>query len=174
MKITSLSHQKYILFLKISYLCGMRVKQRITFALLLLANIFLLAHSVLPHSHHDGIVCFSLEELKHQTHCSGHYYDMDECCHNEHSEKTHHHATHEDCDLKEIVLRNDNGFHDDLIPCENCLSLFYTLYTLNEFYLEAPEFGKQLQLKPYLENYTPPFVGSIKSLRAPPASYFVA
>lgn len=149
----------------------MRLKQIITLTLLISANIFLLAHSVLPHSHHDGIVCFSLAELAHQHHCSDQHNDVGCCC--EHNKDGHHHANSEDCDLKDIVLRQQDDAHEDILPCANCLSLAYILYSLNEFYLEAPQFGERFREKPYLENYTPPFVGSIKSLRAPPASYFL-
>lgn len=150
----------------------MRLKQIITVILLIFANTFLLAHTVLPHSHHDGIICFSLDELKHQNHCSDQHDDIGSCC-CEHDKKTHHHANSGDCDLKDIILRQQDNGHKDILPCANCLSLAYTLYTLNEFFLETPEFGERLKLKPYLENYTPPFVGSIRSLRAPPVSYFL-
>jgi len=148
----------------------MRLKQIITLTLLIFANILLLAHSVLPHSHHDGIVCFSIEEIRHQQHCSDHHDDVGCCC--EHGKNGHHHSNSEDCDLKEIVLRQQDTTHDEILPCANCLSLAYTLYYLNEFYFEAPQFGERLRQKPYLENYIPPFVGSLKSLRAPPVSYF--
>lgn len=159
-----------ICFTYVLYLCNMRLKQIITLALLIFANIFLLAHSVLPHSHHDGIVCFSLDEIKHQHHCSDHHDDVGCCC--EHGKNGHHHTNSENCNLQEIVLRQQDNAHDDILPCANCLSLAYALYSLNEFYFEAPQFGERLRQKPYSENYIPPFVGSIKSLRAPPISYF--
>lgn len=152
----------------------MRPKQLLTLTLLLLANFFLLAHAVLPHSHHDGIVCFSLEEMAHQNHCDDcQQEDIGDCCCNHHEKTHHHHANSEDCDLKEIVLRQNSDLHEEILPCANCLSLLYTLYVLNELYSEAPEYGQRLQLKPYLETYIPPYVGSIKGLRAPPVSYFL-
>lgn len=159
------------LFKKKSYLCDMKkVKRLITLSLLMLANIFLLAHTVLPHSHHDGAVCFSLEEIVHQHNCSGQHDNVgNTCCEHKH----HHHSASEDCNLREIVLRQNNDLHDDILPCANCLSLLFTINPLSELYLEAPEFGQRLEQKPYLENYIPPFVGSIKSLRAPPVSYFL-
>lgn len=158
-----------------SYLCRMRMKRTILLTLMTLANILLLVHVVMPHSHHDGIVCFSLSEINHHSHCTTHQHDdIGACCaeHCEHNEH-HNHQNSEDCDLKDIVLRSDSDTHQDLIPCPNCLSLQYIIYTLNDLYLEEPQFGQWLVEKPYLENYTPPFVGTIKSLRAPPVSYFL-
>lgn len=151
----------------------MRVKQILILALLLSANIFLLAHSVLPHSHHDGIVCFSLNELKHQQTCSDHHDDTGECCCcGRHSQQEHHHSNSEDCDLKEIVIRNNDDIHNDLIPCGHCLSLLFSIYSLNEFFMEMPQFGLIQEQKPYLNSYISPYVGSVKNLRAPPLSYF--
>lgn len=153
----------------------MRTKQLLTLILLLLANILLLAHSVLPHSHHDGIVCFSIEKLVDLPECSSlNTNNNDECC-GKHTGKSHHHHTNnDDCGLKEIVVRGGNEFHEEILPCENCLSLLYTVYSLNEFYFDAPSFGQWLDQKPYLDNYISPYVGTISSLRAPPASYFLA
>lgn len=151
----------------------MRVKRLAALTLLLLANMFLLVHAVLPHSHHDGVVCFSLSELLHQNHCSDAHDDIGNCCceHEEHSQ--HHHANSEDCDLKEIVLRHDNTTHEDILPCPDCLSLLYSIYSLNDLYLLAPQFGQRLEIKPYLITYISPYVGTIKSLRAPPVAYFL-
>lgn len=140
--------------------------------MMVFANIFILAHAALPHSHHDGTVCFSLEELLHQNHYSDINNDFSNCCSQNHT-KNHQHKNAENCDLKEIVLRQSNDTHEDMLPCDHCLSLLYVLYPLNELYLEAPEFGLFLVEKPYLETYIPPFVGSVRSLRAPPFSYFL-
>ncbi|MDH6308582.1 hypothetical protein M2451_000893 [Dysgonomonas sp. PFB1-18] len=154
----------------------MGIKQLLTLILLLSANILLLAHNVLPHSHHDGIVCFSMEELVNLPKCSDHSANNnDECCGNHTGKCHHHHHTNDDgCGLKEIVVRGGNEFHEEMLPCENCLSLLYTVYSLNEFYFDAPRFGQWLEQKPYLNNYVPPYVGTVSSLRAPPASYFLA
>ncbi|MBB4035503.1 ABC-type nickel/cobalt efflux system permease component RcnA [Dysgonomonas hofstadii] len=149
-----------------------KIKRQLTLLLLILANSFLLVHGVLPHSHHDGIVCFSLEELKHQHHCSENHSDIGHCC-CEH-EKGHHHSNQEDCDLKDVVLRQNNDLHEEILPCPNCLSLMFVLYLPNEFYLDMPQLGKWLHEKPYVNNYIPPFVGTVKSLRAPPVSYLLA
>ncbi len=126
----------------------------------------------MPHTHYDGTVCFSIEELLNSNYCSNQHNDLDDCC-KLHDAPPHHHTNPEDCNLKDFVLRQSDDVHDEIIPCQSCLSLLYTLYPLNELYLEAPEFGLRFEEKPYLEAYTPPFVGSIKGLRAPPISYFL-
>lgn len=151
----------------------MRMRKHIAIILMLFANVFILAHGALPHSHHDGTVCLSLEELLHHNNCLNNNTDGEACCEQNHN-KHHHHKNAENCDLKEIVLRQDNdSAHNDIVPCSDCISLLYVLYALNTFYLEIPEFGLHFQQKPYLEIYTPPFVGSYRSLRAPPATYFL-
>jgi len=134
-----------------------------------MANIFMLVHASLPHSHHDGIVCFSTEKVAHHD-CAGQHGNSDCCTHNG-NEKHHHHDTTDNCDLRDVVMRQGDS-HEDIILCANCLSLMYIYYTLNEFYLEEPQFGERLQQKPYLDTYISPFVGTIASLRAPPA-YFL-
>lgn len=150
----------------------MRVKKFVALIMMIFANIFILAHAALPHSHHDGTVCFSLEKVSPQNSISDCDSDSGSCCTQNHV-KHHHHKNAENCDLKQIVLRQSNDTHEDMLPCDHCLSLLYVLYPLNELYLEAPEFGLFLIEKPYLETYIPPFVGSVRSLRAPPFSYFL-
>lgn len=150
----------------------MKMRKIISLIMVIFANIFILAHVALPHSHHDGTVCFSLEELIHPNHCSDADNNFSDCCSLNHT-KHHHHQNSEHCDLKEIILRQTNNTHDDILPCDHCLSLLYILYPLNELYLEAPEFGLFAVEKPYLQTYISPFVGSIRGLRAPPFSYFL-
>ncbi|GHV14030.1 hypothetical protein FACS1894169_02180 [Bacteroidia bacterium] len=136
-----------------------------------MANIFMLAHAVVPHSHHDGIICFSLQELAHQKQSSSQQNESDCCTHNA---KSHHHPrTIDGCDLKDVVMRQNDDVHDEIVPCANCLSLLFTFYTLNEFCLETPLLEEILPQRPYIENYTSPLVGLISGLRAPPASYFL-
>jgi len=152
-----------------------KMKQLLTLILLLSANTLLLAHAVLPHSHHDGMVCFSLEEIMQCHHFQDNHSNRNDCCsHEEKDAKHHHHGNHENCDLKDVVLRQNNDLHDDILPCPACLSLMYVLYLPDEFYLGVPEFGQWLQEKPYVNNYIPPFVGTVRSLRAPPVSYLLA
>lgn len=142
------------------------------FVLILMANIFMLAHAVVPHSHHDGIICFSLEELAHRKQASAQYNELSDCC--AHDTRSHHHPkTVDSCDLKDVLIRQNDDSHHEIVPCADCLSLLFTFYTLNEFCLEKPLLEEALPPKPYIENYTSPLVGLISGLRAPPVSYFL-
>jgi hypothetical protein len=138
-----------------------------------MADIFMLAHAVVPHSHHDGIICFSLEELADQKHSSTQQNKSDCCACNTKSKSHHHPKTVDGCDLKDIVMRQNDDAHNEIVPCADCLSLLFTFYTLNEFCLEVPLPEEVLPQRPYIENYTSPLVGFISGLRAPPASYFL-
>lgn len=150
----------------------MRIKRFITFTLLLLANLFLLAHSVLPHIHHDGVVCFSLHEIVEEHHCSDKHTDTCDCDCEHDKEKSHHHHNAEDCDLKDIVMRQNNS-DEEIVPCKVCLSLMYTIYPLNDLFLVEAEYEARLPYKPYFSSYISPYVGSMQSLRAPPVSSFL-
>ncbi|WP_370457671.1 DUF6769 family protein [Dysgonomonas sp. ZJ709] len=152
----------------------MKVKKHISLILLLFANILLLAHGVLPHYHHDGIVCMVRSEACQTIHNNEKHSDHSECDHSNCEccggvhDKHHSHDNSEDCDLKTVVLRQANNHENDTVQPISISSLFYIAYTLNIFYLDAPTVGLHLQEKPYLETYTSPFVGTIRSLRAPP------
>ena len=141
------------------------------FVLILLANVFMLAHAVIPHSHHDGVICFSLEELAHQKQSAQHN-EIPDCC-TDNSKSHHYPKTIDNCDLKDVIVRQNDDSHEEILPCADCLSLFFTYYTLNEFYLEKPLFEEILPPKPYIDNYSSPLVGLISGLRAPPVSYFL-
>lgn len=141
----------------------MRIKKIIIQFSLLLAGIFLLAHAVLPHTHHDGIICFT----KSVCHCDDHSTDLS------HQATHHEHHNSDDCDLKQNVIRQadldetiDFTFQVDL------LSLCCLGYHLCGSHLDPPDIEQRVQLKPYLESYTSPCVVSVKSLRAPPVSFF--
>ena len=131
---------------------------------LLLAGFFLLAHAVLPHTHHDGIICFT-EDIT--CHCDDHSTDL--------SHQATHHGHHDSdgCDLKDNVLRQADS--DDPAPTIltfDFLSLCHLGYHLSGSHLDPPEIESWLRHKPYLETYTSPCVASVKSLRAPPFSFF--
>lgn len=133
----------------------------------MLACVFLQVHIILPHFHHDGIVCITKEG---NTECLK--------CHS--SSENHNHAkdhctdTLDKCDLKQIVMRqydsNDdaNGFHS-----VDLLSVYCLIYPLSNLHLEFPYSSPDWTQIPYFDNYTSPFTGSVKSLRAPPVSSFL-
>lgn len=129
----------------------------------MLACVLLQAHIILPHFHHDGIVCITKEGNTDCLRC--------------HSVQDHNHAkshcsdTLDACDIKQIVIRQ-NDLNDDLNTSNpvNFLSLYCLIYPLSNLHLEFPDSDTAQNLVPYTDTYTSPFTGSIKSLRAPPSS----
>lgn len=130
----------------------MKVKKQIAILCLLFANILLLAHGVLPHFHHDGIICFTNNEISHMPCDSQEHNDISICCEHHHDNKVHHHSQSEDCDLKITMLRQaDNSLQHSILHSVCCLShLYYIDYPLNTFFIEEPDFGLRLRQKPYL------------------------
>lgn len=151
----------------------MKLNKAIAILLLSLANILLLAHGIMPHYHHDGIVCFIDKEILHLPCMSETDGDVAICC-GHHTDTNHHHNQVENCDLKMTILRQaDQSLQHNILHSVCCLSsLYFTDYYLNSFFLEEPDFGLFLQQKPYFENYISPFVGTISCLRGPPV-YFL-
>lgn len=134
---------------------------------LLLAGLFLLTHAVLPHTHHDGIVCFAHDFC----HCTDHCTDQSE--HNE--EQKHHeehkHHNHDNCDLKDNVIRQiDSEETQNSYQYKDLLSLCCIGYHLCASHLEPPKLAIHVRQKPYLYTYTSPCLASAKALRAPPFS----
>lgn len=144
----------------------MNTKKIIIQICLMLACVLLQAHIILPHFHHDGIVCITQEG---NTDCLTCHSAQD---HNH--PKNHCSDTLDACDIKQIVIRQ-NDLDDELnntYPI-NLLSLYCLVYPLSNLYLEFPDSGTERNQIPYTETYTSPFRGSIKSLRAPPSSSFL-
>lgn len=140
----------------------MKTKKNIIQICLMLACILLQAHVILPHFHHDGIVCITKETSTDCLRC--------------HSAQDHKHAKNhcsqnlDACDIKQIVIRQ-NDLNDDLDTTNpvNLLSLYCLVYPLSNLYLEFPDSTTERNQIPYTDTYTSPFTGSIKSLRAPPS-----
>lgn len=139
----------------------MRIQKIVIRFSLMLAGLFLLTHAVLPHTHHDGIVCFAHDYC----HCSDHSTDQPE--HQGH----HEHNGINDCDLKDkIVRQSDSDDAQNTYQFQDFLSLCCIGYHLCGSHLEPPEQSVFFRQKPYLIFYTSPCVASVKSLRAPPFS----
>ncbi len=131
----------------------MKVKHHISVFFLLTALFSLLVHTVLPHHHHDNLICV-METHQCDEPCEN--YDADH-------EKTHQHDSGEieDCTLKTLVLKNS----ESVIKFSN--PVFICLYLLSDveciFDSSIPDRPKH-----YLEYFQPPFVLRINGLRAPP------
>lgn len=147
----------------------MMMRRQIAILLIAFANIFILAHAVVPHYHHDGIVCFDSQKESKCT--SFHIYDEGEecCCVNELADSHHTHL--ENCDLSQTVERNGDPSEDSisLSPYLSsllvCISTFQCYDLLDYSMLVVSQLEKY---KPYVDTYNSPYVGSIFGLRAPP------
>ena len=106
----------------------------------MLAGLFLLTHAVLPHTHHDGIICFSHSVC----HCDDHSTDLS------HQATHHEHHDSDDCDLKQSIMRQGNSDDntqfsfaaDFLLLC--CLG-----YHFSASHLDPPDIEQRIQTKPY-------------------------
>lgn len=151
----------------------MRMKRYIAILLISLANAFILAHAVVPHFHHDGIVCFdsNAESTCKMCHIYG---EGEECCH-EGTSSGAHHGHLDSCDLSQIVERDGDPSEDaiSIAPSVSmdlvCICSFhcYDLVSLADIMTFSDE-----GYKPYIDIYNSPYVGSAFGLRAPPTLIF--
>ncbi len=136
------------------------MKRAVTFIFLLLANIALLAHAVVPHHHHGGSITFIL--------CS-HCNDCGKACHHNHEAGQHDDST-EDCPLKEGYIRADSckqvvsADSGDDTQLSDDLPLFYF-----DSVIKVTDCGYlHFRQKPYLFFYHTTFISEALGLRAPP------
>jgi hypothetical protein len=138
------------------------IKKLAAYSLILIANIVLLAHAVIPHHHHHLVVCIV------NTHCHD-----DSLAHNhDFSPKDHEHdgnTNSNTCVLKQAVVIPTS--QDKLFKsCDNCTNSHnHNFYILPNF-----EFADLLPVSevasniPELSFFITPFVRLILRLRAPP------
>jgi hypothetical protein len=76
---------------------------------LIIANIFLLSHAVIPHHHHQDEVCFV------ETHCCGdHHSDTEKADTNDH----HSDENPDNCILEVPFIPASNSFRHDIKSCD--------------------------------------------------------
>lgn len=132
----------------------------------------MMAHAVIPHFHHDGTLCFSQEGV---TYLTGNPHEHDRSCSSQ-QDKKHHHHDHgklENCDLKDVLLRQDNQL-DRSIPHPDILDLFSSLNSFDNSYLNPYLFERYFEQKPYLNSYQLAFTGYSSNLRSPPVFLLLA
>lgn len=134
-----------------------KVKRSITILLLFCANFILLAHVILPHHHHDGVVVsLTFEQNQHKHHDHGH---------------SHHDNApfdQEDCFLSDLLSQIIFNNKNDIISVgvvNYCCTL---LAILPDTYADNPLGGELVRHKPYFlrENIVPDI--RYVCLRAPP------
>lgn len=152
----------------------MDIRKLTAITLITVANILLLVHVILPHFHHDGMVCFVSRSVTHVDCCESACSNAS-CSACQHTAKNTHHASSDDCSMKNTVLRQANySLQHAIMHDVCCLSdLYYSAYLLNILFMEEPDFGLTFRERPYLQTYDDPFLGSSQSLRAPPAYFLV-
>ena len=93
------------------------IKKITAYSFIFVANFILLAHAVIPHHHHQSIICFEKTENHHESH---------DCDFNFSAEEHHHHGNTSStaCVLKVLVL--DPISHNKLI--KNYTNLLHTQY----------------------------------------------
>lgn len=139
------------------------MKKAIALLFLLLANISLLVHAVVPHHHHDDIaVCFA-------TACCA---DNDEAsqCHHDSGGHRHDGDTQPDgCALKEVYVRFENGrlFADSSPDYDSQYPVLYLL-PINSVTEVTVSEKLPFRNKPYLLSYHTALVARSIGLRAPP------
>lgn len=141
-------------------------KRKISFLFLLLANIVILAHVLIPHHHHGEHLCLGNTEC--HTHSAA--------CQHEETGDGHHHdgkTTDDCCQLKQItalpanVNRQDYNIHKSTIPA---FDGNYFLLPKSIAGLAGPLVSASPYVLPGTSRIKPSFLTNIHGLRAPPAA----
>ena len=144
-------------------LISMSINKNIAKVLVTLASIFLLAHAVYPHTHHDSVVCLS--ESRHIEQCDNTQNHGETHSHERHSDYCHHHEK-DDCVLKQIVLQGRGT--DIFIPYIPQQDFIQYIYPDVELTSEVIFVNFTLLEEPDQESFYTTFIAPIKGLRAPP------
>ncbi len=132
------------------------IKKITAYSFILLANIVLLAHAVLPHHHHEQQVCIE------RTHCAS---DTDAHVHNNDA-KDHQHDGNTNstaCVLKQAVLI-PSAQGRILNNCDN-----HDFYILSNFgYVDLQPISEDVTYIPEFPSFFISFVTASLGLRAPP------
>lgn len=141
------------------------LRNRFTIPFLLLANILVLFNTIVPHHHHEKIVCVE------EKHCEGENASNDK-----HSENEHHHdnsSEHEFCVLKpDFVLPSNNikietsSIILDLKNVYSNLSISFLIFSYFDSQIKQPLI--LLNFKVSLANLYSIFFISSKGFRGPP------
>ena len=152
---------------------GFSIKKAIALSFLFLANAVMLAHAVLPHHHHGGLVYF-MATAHHQHDCD-HYHCDHHHCNDAQSEDGNSDYTPcnddiEDCELATIYFKFENqrrtfqrsDFDFDLF------SFDFALFTDNHTPSIDDDIGLPFRQNPYLLPCHLEYISQSLGLRAPP------
>lgn len=130
------------------------------------ANLILLAHSAIPHHHHDGIAVDIIRSVEkhHASHTENHH-------HTPHTENHHHHnedPLSENCLLNSTFFISVANRHKDGIIVDYTYLLYPTIATMTDSSNKVILQGKRIRHRPYRFSYQSFLVTLPYELRAPP------
>ncbi|MBK8807545.1 MAG: hypothetical protein IPO21_13245 [Bacteroidales bacterium] len=137
------------------------IKKLTAYSFILLANLVLLAHAVLPHHHHEQQVCIE------STHCDG---DSEAHIHNTASQDHQHDgADNTICVLKQAVIVPSSQVKS-INTCDNCSDNHNHDFIIHsDFGNEHSQFVSEvISYKPEFPSFYTTFVTPTLGLRAPP------
>lgn len=142
------------------------MKRTLSILMLLMANVLILAHAVIPHHHHDK-VAVAIE----------HFWEEGDAHHHSHDGEAHHHDGPEDCflteALEEALVKDAFSEIEPLLiaPQLPLLQLFNWEAIVSDAApaVEALQYLRHpFRQKPYLTNVYLAFVANQLGFRAPP------
>jgi len=148
------------------------MKRAISLSFILLANIILLAHAVIPHHHHDTIpvVIISHHEHDRKAHEHHHHHDDNEPVNSCDASDSHAHNGFEDCILANLFFRLENERQEfQTVNCDFGLLLW--LSPLLSGYELPPiinDTGLPFRQHPLQPSYFTDYISQSLGLRAPP------
>ena len=141
------------------------MKRVLSIFFLLLANIAILVHAVVPHHHHNKVFAAIVDILDE---------DAQHALNHSHRQDSHHHDSgSEECAINETLvavafrLQKDNGVAPESFDVDSHLDLFVTDITATA--VPEPVGGLSFVLKPYLAGDYIDHISRSLGLRAPPA-----
>jgi hypothetical protein len=148
----------------------MSIKKAVSFSFLLLASMILLAHSLIPHHHHNQIpVALNIANHEHGSDATHDHHHHDDAAPAEHNDNSHGHEVIEDCLLEKAFVRIGSDrqafqtldFNFDLLPC---LLPLFSGYSISQI----TDNGLPFRQKPYLQSFHTDYISQSLGLRAPP------
>ena len=145
------------------------MKRRISALMILLANMLILAHAVVPHHHHNKMFVAILNVLDE---------DARDLFNHEHGHEHHHDGNSEDCLISEaeaaavLKIQTDDGGEwsaAQSIDHEDALQIWTAAVALYELSFTTSNKEDNVRRRPYVASGHSDFIARSKGLRAPPA-----
>ena len=144
-------------------------------------SILILTCTIVPHHHHEGLPCFTIETVFEHLSLANHHQDCTDhksCCeHQQHHHESDAGSSEDTCVLDQfefITTISQKSAH----VCSACLhshgnllQAILIIYNYN-FSLSGIE-RQKLRQRPYLANYHSAFVSQNLGLRAPPIGWLI-